>query len=474
VHLIRTARDLRDFGPFSLCRDGSQLVPATLSASSEPQPTLATFASSWSGRPTTFASPPSDCEYFQVRFHHGTAYLKITIFGLTISSSWGNGHATPYRAIIRGLKRLSHDVSFYEKDVEYYYWRRDFGSSDYCDLILYPSWSEVRQRALKEAAESDVVVVGSYCPDGARIADELFALPNPLHVFYDLDTPITLSSLRSGDLEYLRADQMPLFDLYLSFTGGQILRDLGEEYGVRNAQALYGCVDPEVHARVPAQEKYCCDLSYMGTYAADRQHKVDELFAVPARATPSASFVLAGSLYPKTWFWPANVRKFDHVRPGDHPALYSSSRATLNITRDGMAQRGFCPSGRFFEAAACGTPILTDWFEGLDSFFCPAEELVVVKSAQDVIAALQMSCAELSSIARRARERTLSEHTGDARARQLVHYLHVARGSVAEAAQGPASPKQSFGSSEKTASVREQTASVRHNNTEVGSLEATT
>jgi len=353
--------------------------------------------------------------------------LKITIFGLTISSSWGNGHATPYRAIVRALARRGHQVTFFEKDVEYYYWRRDFAQLDYCKLVLYSSWEDLRRKALAETSESCAVIVGSYCPDGARIADEVLALDGPLHIFYDLDTPITLANMQHGDLDYLRRDQVGAFDLYLSFTGGDILRELEGRWGARMARALYGCVDPEVHARVAMLEKYRCDLSYMGTYATDRQHKVEELFVRPARLMQTASFVLAGSLYPRGWVWPSNVKRFDHVAPGAHPALYSSSRATLNVTRDGMARGGYCPSGRFFEAAACGTTIITDWFEGLDTFFHPEEELIVVSHAEQVKAALEMTDAELHRVALRAKERTLTEHTGDARAEELSRYMEEAR-----------------------------------------------
>lgn len=353
--------------------------------------------------------------------------MKITIFGLTISSSWGNGHATPYRAILRALARGGHRITFYEKDVEYYYWRRDLPCCDYCDIVLYGSWEEARQQAIGEAAESDAVIVGSYCPEGARISDEVLALGRPLRIFYDLDTPITLAQLEEGDLEYLRRDQMPGFDLYLSFTGGETLQKLEERWGVGRARALYGCVDPQIHSRVEAREEFRCDLSYMGTYAADRQQKVQELFLTPMQLMPDAQFVLAGTMYPKGGEWPANLWRFDHVAPKDHPALYSSSRATLNITRHGMARGGYCPSGRFFEAAACGTPILSDWFEGLDSFFRDGEEIYVVNTAEEVIRALHNSEEELTRVASRARERTMTEHTGEARALEFLRYLEEAR-----------------------------------------------
>lgn len=346
--------------------------------------------------------------------------MKITIFGLTISSSWGNGHATPYRAILRALHGGGHRVTFYEKDVPYYARRRDFTSCDYCDLVLYSSWDEVRQQALRHARTSDVVLAASYCPQGARIIDDLLALDRPLRVFYDLDTPITLQSLEQGDLEYLRADQIPAFDLYLSFTGGRILDTLEQRWGARMARPIYGCVDPDVHLRVPARDGFDCLLSYMGTYAADRQHKLEALFLEPVRRRPDAGFLLAGSLYPRHWSWPANLRILEHVAPADHPALYSSSRLTLNLTRDGMGRYGYCPSGRFFEAAACGTPVVTDTWEGLDEFFTPGEELFTATTADDVLAALGASDEELARVAQRARERTLGEHTGEKRAGQML------------------------------------------------------
>jgi len=327
--------------------------------------------------------------------------------------------------LLRALRRQGHDCTFYEKDVEYYYWRRDFASCDYCTLVLYPDWGTVRHRALADAASSDVVLIGSYCPQGARIAEEVLDLPTPLHVFYDLDTPVTLENLQGGGVEYLVAEQIPAYDLYLSFTGGAILQELEQVWRARRARPLYGCVDAEVYARVPARPEFQCRLSYMGTHSADRQHKLEELFLQPAGRLPEERFVLAGSLYPREWNWPGNVTRFDHVAPADHPALYSSSRATLNITREGMARTGYCPSGRFFEAAACGTPILSDWWEGLNEFF-RRDEIVVVGSAAEVISALGLDDLELASMAHRARQRTLEEHSGDCRARQLVNYCEQA------------------------------------------------
>jgi spore maturation protein CgeB len=352
--------------------------------------------------------------------------LKITIFGLTLSSSWGNGHATPYRAILRALSRRGVCPVFYEKDVPYYAKQRDFRVCDYCELKLYSGWGEVQAEALRDVRDSDIVINASYCPEGARIADDILNIDGPLHVFYDLDTPITLNALKAGAVDYLRREQIPRFDLYLSFTGGDILARLEREYGAQSARPLYGCVDPDVCRRVPAQEEFRCGLSYLGTYASDRQQRLNDLLLEPARRRNDLPFVLAGSLYPSEWSWPANVKRFEHIAPGRHAALYSSSRATLNLTRKEMADWGYCPSGRFFEAAACATPMLTDRWQGLDTFFDLANELRVVATADDVLAGLSLSDGELRAIGERARERTLAEHTGERRAAELLAYCEEA------------------------------------------------
>ena len=357
----------------------------------------------------------------------GWCALKITLFGLTLSSSWGNGHATPYRAILRALHRLGHSIVFYECDVPYYASHRDLQSCDYCTLKLYSSWDEIRHQALAEAAESDAVVTASYVPQGAIIADALLAIDGPLHVYYDLDTPITLDRLAEGDLEYIRAAQLAAFDLVLSWTGGEALVSLERDFGVRLARPLFGCVDPDVYHPVHPSPDLRCELSYMGTHAPDRQAKLESMFLEPARRLPSSKFLLAGSQYPPEWQWPSNVRRSEHVPPAMHPALYSSSRLTLNLTRAQMAASGFCPSGRFFEAAACGTPIVTDWFAGLDTFFVPGHELQVANNTAEVLRALATSDSQLKRMARKARERTLDEHTGYRRALTMLAAFDAAR-----------------------------------------------
>lgn len=356
--------------------------------------------------------------------------MHIVIFGLTLSSSWGNGHATPWRAIIRGLHQNGCRVTFYEKDADYYAKRRDFTEWPYSELVLYESWEQVRRKARAEASEADVVICTSYLPEGAKIIDEVMQVKRPLKLFYDLDTPVTLNTLRAakGSLEYLRKEQIPGFDLYLSFTGGRILQELRNEWAAKRVAPLYGCVDPRAHFPVNLPGHFRCFLSYMGTYAADRQQKLNELFIAPAIKFSNMQFFLAGSMYPQHIKnkLPKNIHAFEHVSPKDHPALYSSSRATLNITRADMASYGHCPSGRLFEAAACGTPILSDRWDGIDEFFTPGEEIILAENAREAIQALSRSDEDLFKIALRAKQRTLDEHTGEVRAAQLLQEIERA------------------------------------------------
>lgn len=357
----------------------------------------------------------------------GARNLQILLFGLTLSSSWGNGHATPYRALVKALHELKVEVVFYERDVPYYARHRDFGTCDDCELILYKNWEAIRQNTLRRAQSSDVVLTASYLPEGALISEQLLGVDGPLHVFYDMDTPITLSKMQDGGVDYLRPKLIPQFDLYLSFTGGAILRTLEQSFGARCVLPLYGCVDPDLYVRVGRQTRFACDLSFMGTYASDRADRICELLLAPAMTLPQQSFLLAGPLYPTEWAYPANLKRVDHVAPSHHPALYSSSRATLNVTRKEMARSGYCPSGRFFEASACGTPLLTDEWDGLESFFDVEQELLVVRSTDDVVRALKLPDADLERISSRARERTLDEHTGQQRAKQLLAACEKAR-----------------------------------------------
>jgi spore maturation protein CgeB len=352
--------------------------------------------------------------------------MKLVIFGLTVSSSWGNGHATLWRGLIRALVRRGVRVVFFERDAPYYARHRDLWTLSGADLVLYPDWPAVAVRAAAEARSADAVMVTSYCPDG-RAASRLACASGQRAVFYDMDTPVTLARLSAGEtVDYLPEDGLGGFDLVLSYTGGEALLRLEQDLGARKALPLYGHVDPEAHRPAPPDARYACDLSYLGTYAADRQPTVEALFARPARLRPERRFILGGSGYDDRFPWSDNIFFLDHVAPPEHAAFFASSRLTLNVTRGDMAQMGYCPSGRLFEAAACGAPLLSDAWEGLDLFFEPGREILTAATTEEAVAALELSDGELARIAAAARERTLAEHTSDHRAGELLDYLQRA------------------------------------------------
>ncbi len=348
--------------------------------------------------------------------------MKLVIFGLAVSSSWGNGHAVLWRALIRAFGALGHHTLFFERDVPYYAQNRDLTVLEGGRLVLYDDWEAMLPEAKRELAGADAGMVTSYCPDALAATDLVLESP-VLHLFYDLDTPVTLSQLAAGrQVPYIGPDRLKWFDLVLSYTGGVALTGLHNRLGAKRVAPLYGSVDPDRY-RPAAPEASQAALSYLGTYANDRQAALETLFVEPARRRPHDRFMIGGAQYPADFPWARNVFFLRHVAAHEHPKFYASARSTLNVTRQAMAALGWCPSGRLFEAAACGTPIVSDWWEGLDEFFAPEREIIVVRTTEDVLAALELSDAELSRIGAAARERVLTAHTATRRATELEMLL---------------------------------------------------
>lgn len=348
--------------------------------------------------------------------------MKLVVFGLSVSSSWGNGHAVLWRALIRGLAARGHRTVFFERDVPYYARHRDLHEIAGGRLILYRDWAEIASRAKAETADADAAIVTSYCPDALAAGGVTFAAPG-LSVFYDLDTPVTLARLAAGEsVGYIGPQGLAAFDLVLSYTGGGALRALKERLGARRVAPLYGSVDPEQYRPAPKPDPRAV-LSYLGTYAEDRQRALEELLVEPARQRPEWCFLIGGAQYPEDFPWRPNIAFRGHVAPGEHPGFYAAARATLNITRRAMAASGWCPSGRLFEAAACAAPILSDGWEGIEDFFAPGQEILLVRETGDVLAALALGEDALARIGRRARERALAEHTAAHRAARLEELL---------------------------------------------------
>ena len=363
--------------------------------------------------------------------------MKIVIFGLTISSSWGNGHATIWRALCGGLARRGHTIVFFERDVPYYAAHRDLRDIPHGELCLFGDWDQIAGVVRRHLSDADVAIVTSYCADARAASDLLFESSIPLRVFYDLDAPVTLARLAGGEeIEYLGSRGLRDFDLVLSYTGGRTLDSLKEALGARRVAPLYGCVDPEAHRPVAPVPRFMCDLSYLGTYAADRQAALNALFLEPARRMPHHRFYIGGSQYPPQFPWASNIHYVPHMPPQEHPPFFCSSRMTLNVTRQAMADMGYCPSGRLFEAASCGTPILSDWWEGLQTIFQPQREILIVREGEDVVRAIETSDRELREMAAAARDRVLREHTADHRAVEMEARLTEAA-SCFQAARQP-------------------------------------
>lgn len=351
--------------------------------------------------------------------------MRIVIFGLTISSSWGNGHATLWRGLTKYLVQSGHSVVFFERDVPYYAGARDLFEIPGGQLVLYPSWADVRSVARASLLNADTAIVTSYCPDALDATELIQEQDRATSVFYDLDTPVTLAKLRTGELvPYIGPAGLDGFGLVLSFTGGQQLFDeYRQKLGARDVMPLYGHADADVHRPVAPQAHYKADLSYLGTYSEDRQRALETLFVTPAKARQDCRFLIGGAQYPSDFPWSPNIYFVRHLPPSEHAPFFASSRLTLNVTRRAMAEMGWCPSGRLFEASACGVPVLSDSWAGIGEFFEPGEEIVLAQDSADTLAALQLGDGELSAIAMRARERTLDQHSSRKRASELVALL---------------------------------------------------
>ncbi|MCK1392551.1 glycosyltransferase [Bradyrhizobium sp. 1] len=346
--------------------------------------------------------------------------LSIVVFGLSVTSSWGNGHATTYRALIEALARRGHHVTFLERDVAWYREHRDLTKPSSWTVELYQSLKDVPRRFGQLVRNADLVVVGSYVPDGIAISEWVTSQARGITAFYDIDTPVTLARLDQG-LSYLSAAMIPRFDLYLSFAGGPVPDMIEKRYGSPLARVLYCSADTEAYMPQQAQTKWT--LGYLGTYSEDRQSVLDQLLLSPARTLSSEQFAVAGAQYPEHIAWPDNVGRIEHLPPKQHPAFYAEQRFTLNTTRADMRALGFSPSVRLFEAAACGTPVISDRWPGIETIFEPSREILLASTSRDVVEILRdMPEERRRTIAENARRRVLADHTADHRARQLEGY----------------------------------------------------
>lgn len=347
--------------------------------------------------------------------------LDFAFLGLSLRSAWGNGHATTYRALLRALRRRGHRVRFYERAQTWYAENQDLPGDLAACLVVYDDFESLRDAHAADIAGADVAILGSFVPEGARIADWLLREARGVTAFYDIDTPVTIAKLREGRCGYLRADQIAGFRLYLSFTGGPFLASLRCRYGAA-AEPLYCAVDAEQYAPARARARY--DLGYLGTYCADRQPLLRKFLLDIAAAWPDGRFAVAGPQYPDDIEWPRNVARIDHLAPARHRAFYTSQRFALNLTRADMVAAGWSPSVRLFEAAACGVPVISDAWAGIDAFFEPGEEILLAREPAEVFTWLRDTPEpRRRALGAAARRRVLAEHTADRRAETLERYI---------------------------------------------------
>lgn len=347
--------------------------------------------------------------------------LDIVVLGLTITSSWGNGHATTYRALLQALAQRGHQVTFLERDVPWYRDNRDLPHPSFCDTILYQDLHQLKREHRRLIRRADIVMVGSCVPEGVAVGRWVCSQALAT-AFYDIDTPVTLHKLQAGDYEYLHPDLIRRYDIYFSVTGGPTLQRLEQVYGSPCARALCCSVDPQAYYPEETDPQY--DLGYLGTYSADRQPALDKLLVTSARQWQGGRFVVAGPQYPTSVRWPANVKRIDHIPPCAHRRFYNSQRFTLNVARADLGAAGYSPSARLFEAAACGAAIISDSWPGLETFFTPGEEILVCHTADEVLACLRdPQDKRRRAVADRARRRVLQSHTAGHRAQEFEEHV---------------------------------------------------
>ena len=345
--------------------------------------------------------------------------MRIVVLGLSLSSSWGNGHATSYRALLRAFAARGHDILFLERQAPWYAAHRDLADPAYCRLAFYDDLDGLETWRC-EMATADAVILGSFVPEGIAVGDMVQQVAR-LAAFYDIDTPVTLAGLARGEESYIAASQIAGFGVYLSFTGGPTLAQLEAKCGSPAARQLYCSVDVDAYRPMDLPHRW--DLSYLGTYSDDRQPMLERLLLDPARRAPQRRFVVAGAQYPDTIAWPDNVERISHLPPERHAAFYAQSRFTLNVTRADMVRAGYSPSVRLFEAGACATPIISDEWCGLDELLRPGREILIVSDGDAVLRALDMDEPQRRAMATTLRARILAEHSSTRRAAELEDYL---------------------------------------------------
>ena len=352
--------------------------------------------------------------------------MKIAFWGSSLVSAYWNGAATYYRGILRALAQSGNQITFYEPDAYNRQQHRDIDDPDWARIVVYdPQDLNEVGRYLAASAHDDVVVKAS----GVGVLDEFLEdrvaglPPSVCKVFWDVDAPATLERLASNKDDPFRP-LLPRFDLVLTYGGGKRVTDEYCERGARACFAIYNAFDPDVHFPVAPDNRFAGDLSFLGNRLPDREARVEDFFLGAAQAAPEKRFVLGGSGWADKNV-PANVTYVGHVYTADHNAFNCSARAVLNISRDSMARYGFSPATRVFEAAGAAACLITDAWEGIETFLEPEKEILVAHNGSDVAGIVQsLNEDRARSIGETARKRVLAEHTYTQRGKLVESILH--------------------------------------------------
>ena len=352
--------------------------------------------------------------------------MNIAFFGSSLVSAYWNGAATYYRGIIRALHRLGHRVTFYEPDAYDRQKHRDIPDPDWARVVVYSIDNQQDVlRALEQARGVDLLIKTS----GVGVYDRFLEsaildvkAPHTLSLFWDVDAPVTLDRVKANPADPFK-DLVPLYDLILTYGGGDPVVRGYKALGARACVPIYNALDPDTHHPVPRDERFVCDLALLANRLPDREARIEEFFFTVASALPSYRFVLGGNGWAGKAM-PANVKYVGHVYTRDHNAFNCSARTVLNVNRDSMASYGFSPPTRIFEAAGSASCLITDAWEGIETFLEPGRGVLVARSSDDVVRHLcTLSQLRAKQIGEAALERVLAEHTYEHRAQQLQRLL---------------------------------------------------
>ncbi len=355
--------------------------------------------------------------------------MKIAFYGSSLVSSYWNGAATYYRGILKALHARGYDITFYEPDAFDRQQHRDIDPPAYAKSVVYPATTEALNAVLAEAAQADIVVkangVGVF---DAELLEGIIrhARPGALRIFWDVDAAATLDEMRA-DASHPVLKALPDLDMVLTYGGGPPVIDAYTGFGAARCVPVYNALDPETHHPVPRDERFACDLAFLGNRLPDREARVEEFFLRPASLLPGQSFLIGGNGWDSKAM-PANVRHRGHVYTAEHNAFNCTPRAVLNVARDSMAHIGFSPATRVFEAAGAAACLITDAWEGIEQFLIPDVEVLVARDGQDVadhIAALTPERAQ--AIGQAALRRVLADHTYDLRGAEVDRLFRAHR-----------------------------------------------